>query len=240
MLLEDITVTGIVLNSIKYGEKDKIIHIFSVELGNITATLKGVESPKSKMKFAGQPFCFGKFDLAEGHNFYVVKSVDLIDSFFDISLDYDAYLLCNSMLEVCNHILKPNILAESLFLSLLKTLQNIVYNKIDAGLAVLKFYCDLLKNIGYGLNFDKCDNCGMKFLGDIKFDILSGTFRCSNCSGGVKIDKREFMTLKIVYGTDIDRLHTLKVDGTVVQNLLSLLMDNVSRQTGYKIKSIKF
>lgn len=238
--MEDITVTGIVLNSIKYGEKDKIIHIFSVELGNISATLKGVEAPKSKMKFAGQPFCFARFDLAEGHNFYVVKSVDLVDSFFDISLDYDAFILCNSMLEICNHILKPNILAERLFLSLLKTLQNIVYNKIDAKLAVLKFYCDLLENIGYGLNFEKCDNCGMKFLGDIKFDILSGTFRCTNCSGGIKVEKRDFMTLKIVYGTDIDRLHTLKLDDIVVQNLLTLVMEDVTKQTGFKFKTGKF
>lgn len=234
--MEDITVTGIVLNSIKYGEKDRIIHIFSVELGNITATLKGVDAPKSKMKFASQPFCFAKFDLAMGHNFYVVKSVDLIDSFFEISSDYDTFVLCNSMLDICNHILKPNILAEGLFLSLLKTLQNIVYNGISTELAVLRFYCDLLQNLGYGLNFDKCDNCGLKFVGDIKFDTISGTFRCSNCSGGIKISARNFMTLKIIYGTSMDRLHTLRVDLSVINELIRLLLDNISRKTGYKVK----
>lgn len=233
--MEDITVTGIVLNSIKYGEKDRIIHIFSVELGNITATLKGVESAKSKMKFVGQPFCFAKFDLAMGHSFYVVKSVDLIDSFFDITSDYNTYLLCNSMLELSNHILKPNILAEGLFLSLIKTLQNIVYNNINPHLSVLKFYCDFLDLLGYGLNFDKCDNCGMKFMGDIKFDITSGTFRCSNCSGGIKIEPRDFTSLKIVYGTPIDRLHTIKLPIDIIKNLLRLILDDVSRKSGFRI-----
>ena len=87
--MDEIIVTGIVLTSMPYKEKDKLIHLFSVELGNITAILKSVSSPKSKLKFAGQPFCLGKFELAKGHDFYVVKGVELIDSFFDISTDYD-------------------------------------------------------------------------------------------------------------------------------------------------------
>ena len=234
--MEDITVTGIVLNSIKYGEKDRIIHIFSVELGNITATLKGVESAKSKMKFAGQPFCFARFDLTMGKNYYVVKSVDAIDSFFDISTDYNNFVLCNSMLEIVNHILKPNIIAEGLFITLLKSLQNIVYNGINSYLATLKFYCDLLTQLGYGLNFDRCDNCGMKFMGDIKFDLVSGTFRCSNCSGGIKIPPRDFTILKVLYSTEIDRLHTLKVTEDVVKNLLRLVLDDVSRKTNFRVK----
>lgn len=234
--MEDITVTGIVLNSIKYGEKDRIIHIFSVELGNITATLKGVEAAKSKMKFAGQPFCFARFDLAMGKSFYVVKSVDLIDSFFDISADYNNFVLCNSMLEISNHILKPNIIAEGLFLTLLKTLQNIVYNGINPYLATLKYYCDFLSQLGYGLNFDICDNCGMKFMGDIKFDMESGTFRCSNCSGGVKVPPRDFTILKVICGTSIDRLHTLKFQEQVVKNLLRLVLDDTSRKTNFRIK----
>ena len=61
--MEDIEVTGIVLNSMPYKEKDKLIHIFTVELGTITGILKGIASPKAKLKFAGQAFCFGKFHL---------------------------------------------------------------------------------------------------------------------------------------------------------------------------------
>ncbi len=222
----------------KYKEKDRLIHIFSVELGNITAILKGVDTPKSKMKFAGQPFCFGKFDLTLSHTFYVVKSVDLIDSFFDISNDYDTFILCNSMLEISNHLLKPNILAENLFLSLVKTLQNIVYNNINVYLAVLKFYSDLLKFLGYGLNFDRCDNCGMKFMGDIKLDLESGTFRCFNCSGGIKIETRDFVTIKMIDSTSIDRLHTIRVIDSVAKSCLSLLLGDVSRRLSYKFKSL--
>ena len=127
--MEDIVVSGIVLSSMPYREKDRLIHIFSVELGKITAILRGVSAPKAKLKFAGQPFCFARFELAPSKDMYVVRGAELIDTFFDLTLDYDNYILSSSMLEVCSIILKPNIIAEGMFLSLLRTLQNIVYNE---------------------------------------------------------------------------------------------------------------
>ncbi len=236
--MEDLQVTALVLNSLDYKEKDKIVRLFTVELGNISAILKGVSGANSKFKFATQSFCFAQFELVKSHEFYVVKNVFLIDSFFDITSDYDEFMLSTTMLEICNHILRPNIISENLFLGLIKTLKNIVYNKIYYRIAILKFYIELLKTIGYSLNFDSCDNCNMKFLGDIKFDMMSGTFRCANCSGGVVISKQLFATLKNVSNTDIDRLHTLKVSETVSKECLDLVMSNIGHRLNFKFKAV--
>ena len=223
-----------------YKEKDKLIHIFSVELGKITAILRGVSQPKSKLKFGGQPFCFGKFDLAGNKDFYVVKGIELIDSFYDLTVDYDAYTLALSSLEVSSAVLKPNILAEGLFINLIKTLQNIVYNSINPKLAILKFHLTVLELIGYKLNFDNCDNCGMKFMGDTKFNFETGTFRCSNCSSGETIGKRDFMTIKIVASTDISRLHTLKVYDESLNEGLKIVFRDLCDRLNMKIKSLSF
>lgn len=235
--MEDIVVSGIVLSSMPYREKDRLIHIFSVELGKITAILRGVSAPKAKLKFAGQPFCFARFELAPSKDMYVVRGAELIDTFFDLTLDYDNYILSSSMLEVCSIILKPNIIAENVFLSLLKTLQNIVYNGINCKLAILKFYLSLLEVIGYGLNFSTCDNCGMKFVGEIKFNSETGTFRCIGCSGGVKIENRDFMNLKIINSTEFDRLHTLKVSDETLNNCLNLIIRDLSERLNCRIKA---
>ena len=231
-------VTGIVLSAMPYKEKDKLIHIFSVELGLITGILKGVSAPKAKLKYAGQPFCFGKFDLAPAKDFYVVKGVELVDSFFDLTQDYDNFRLSNLMLEICKVILKPNIIAENLFILLLKTLNNIVYNNCDARLSLLKFMCEVLTSIGYKLNFTTCDNCNMKFVGDIKFDIESGTFRCANCSGGMIISKQEFVSLKIIDECDIDKIKTIKLSNDTLNSLLRLMIGNLSFRLNHKFKSI--
>ena len=220
-------------------EKDRLIHIFTVELGNITAIIKGVNSPNAKLKFAGQPFCFAKFDLALSKDFYIVKGAELIDSFFDLTTDYESYTLASSMLEICSIILKPNIISETLFLNLIKSLQNIVYNGIESHIAVLKFCLSTLEAIGYGLNFHVCDNCGMKFVGDIKFDRESGTFRCFSCSGGTRIAPRDFMNLKIVSNTDISKLHTLKLDSNTIQSCLRMVLHDISHKLNFKFKSIE-
>ena len=214
-----------------------LVHIFSLDLGNITAILKCVVNSSAKLKFAGQPFCFGKFDLTKSHEFYVVKTVELIDTFFEITQDYDNYVYASSMLEVCNHLLKPNIIAESLFINLLKTIQNILYKDINIYLAVLKFYIDLLENIGYKLNLTHCDNCGLKFMGDIKFNYETGTFRCSSCSGGAKVEMRDFTTIKIIANADIDNLNTIKINPDFCKSSLKFVIKDLQLRLNFQIKS---
>ena len=221
-----------------YKDKDKIIHIFTLELGVVSGILKGVASPNSKMKFAGQPFCFGKFDLVKSNDFYVVKGVDLIDTFFDITTDYDSFRFCNFMLEVCKNIMKPNIISESLFITLLKSLQAIVYNQVSIKLVVCKYILRVLEIIGYKLNFDNCDNCGMKFVGDIKFDEYAGTFRCSSCSGGVVVSKQLFVSLKIISNTDFDRLNSIKLNDECLSAMLDLLVEDLSQRLNCKFTSL--
>lgn len=236
--MNDITVTGIVLNSMPYKDKDKIVHIFTVELGVISGILKGVASPNSKMKFAGQPFCFGKFDLTKSNEFYIVKGVDLIDTFFDLTADYDNYKYSNLLLEICKIIMKPNIISESLFILLLKSLQAIVYNQVKLKQVISKFIVNTLDIIGYGLNFEICDNCRLKFMGDIKFDHYAGTFRCSSCSDGVIISKQIFTNLKIIHNTDFDRLNSIKINDNCLNAMVDLLIDDLSERLNVKFKSI--
>lgn len=237
--MEELSITGIVLSAMPYKEKDKLIHIFSVELGKITAVLKGVSSPNAKLKYASQPFCFGRFDIVKAKDFYVVKGCDIVDSFFEITSDYDNFQLSSLMLEICSIILKPNIIAESLFLNLVKSLQNIVYEEVSPRLVVCKFILSTLSAIGYELNFDTCDNCGMKFMGDIKFDLYSGTFRCKTCSGGEVISKQDFANLKIISFSPIEKLKTIKVKDDCQQRMLNLLLHNLSERLQVRFKSIE-
>lgn len=236
--MDNISVTGIVLSAMPYKDKDKIIHIFSIELGVVSGILKGVSSPNSKMKFAGQPFCFGKFDLTKSNEFYIVKGVDLIDTFFDLTSDYDYYRYCNLMLEICKIIMKPNIMSESLFILLLKSLQAIVYNQVKLKQVISKFIVSTLDIIGYGLNFEICDNCRLKFMGDIKFDHYAGTFRCSSCSDGAIISKQIFTNLKIIHNTDFDRLNSIKINDNCLNVMVDLLIDDLSDRLNVKFKSI--
>lgn len=237
--MEELEVTCIVLSSMPFKEKDRLISVFTVELGVVTCIAKGVSAQSAKLKPIAQPFCFAKIELTKSNEFYVIKGISVIDSFFDITNNYDNFVISSSLLEICKIILKPNIIAENLFIMLVKTLQNIVYNDIDCKLSATKFMLTTLKIIGYDIGFEYCDNCNMKFMGDIKFNIETGTFRCVNCSGGVVVSKTVFMNLKIISATPIDRLSTLKVKSDILDSCLNLLYKNLERRLNCTIKSLK-
>jgi DNA repair protein RecO (recombination protein O) len=236
--LEEYEITGIVLSAMPYKEKDKLLQVFSVELGVISCIMKGVSASNAKLKSIAQPFCFAKFELTKSNSFYVVKGANVIDSFFELTIDYDQFVSCSTLLEICKIIMKPNIISESLFLSLIKTLQNIVYNGIDYRLACSKFLLSSLQIIGYALNFEVCDNCNMEFMGNIKFNHETGTFRCSNCSGGIVIDKVIITNLKIINSISFEKLQTIKVREEVLNDCLKLLYKNIENRLNCKIKSL--
>ena len=52
---------GIVLSGVSFGENDKILNIFTLEKGTVSAIIKGVKKAGAKLKFASEPFCFAEF-----------------------------------------------------------------------------------------------------------------------------------------------------------------------------------
>ena len=116
-------VKGIVLSASDYKEKDILITLFTVELGKIKAVLRGAKQAKAKLKFAGQPFCFGDWILVKKSEYFYVTTVDLIDTFYELTADYDSFLVASSINEVCIETLKPNMINESLFVEYLNALK---------------------------------------------------------------------------------------------------------------------
>ena len=53
--------SGIVVGGVNYGESDKILNIFTLEKGMVSAKIKGVKKAGAKLKFASEPFCFAEY-----------------------------------------------------------------------------------------------------------------------------------------------------------------------------------
>jgi DNA repair protein RecO len=61
---------GIILSSRSYGEAGKHFHIFTRDLGMITASAQGVRKMSSKLRFVLQDFAYLKIDLVQGKNIF--------------------------------------------------------------------------------------------------------------------------------------------------------------------------
>ena len=229
--MEEVRVKGIVLASVDHKEKDKLLTIFSVELGKINGILRGVKAPKSKLKYASQPFCFASFELVKQGEYYLVTQVDLIDSFYDLTCDYDKFQKGSSMLKVCSKVLRKGIVNPRLFITLINSLKVLTYEKFSEHFVVCKFILDFLKAIGYGLNLDKCIYCGKELENFAYFNNKTGDIYCSKCNNSeyLKLEEMDFVVLRQLDRIEIDDLSLLNPNQDTIIKLFNLLNYELKR-----------
>ena len=235
-------VKAIVLSSFDYKEKDKLVELFCLELGKITAVLKSCKSPSAKLKFAFQPFCFAEYSIIRVGKFYQITDAKLIDSFFDLTLDLNTYYHANLTLELASISLDVEEQNTELFLLLINTLKRICYDKKPVDLTVAKYCEDIMNMLGYQINFLNCSNCKMPYLSKVYLNLDSGAFVCSSCKdeSAMQISNQAFSLLKILNNTEYDRLNTIKISGSVAREAILTLCKNLEHRLLKIIHSAKF
>ena len=207
--MEPKIIKGVVLSSYDYKEKDKLVEVFSVELGKFTGLLKGCKAPSAKLKFAFQPFCFAEFSVIQSGKFYQIIDAKLIDSFFDLANDLTNYYLSSLILELASISVDYGEQNPKLFILLLNALKHICYDNLPPYLVTAKFCEDILCGLGYNINFKNCSVCGMPYTSKVFLNLDSGEFVCNACKSQnvVQISNQAFSLLKILNATEYERLN---------------------------------
>ncbi len=96
--------TALVLKTIKLGEADRIVVLYSPELGPLRAVAKSAAKASSGYAAKTQVFNYCDLQLAKGRQLDVLLQAKLIDDFRALRTDYDLMTLAYFMLEVLDHI----------------------------------------------------------------------------------------------------------------------------------------
>ena len=188
--------SGVVLNSVNYGENDKILSVFTLEKGIISAKIKGVKKARAKLKFASEPFCFAEFIILSSADKKSVVNASLIDSFYPIREDIKKYFAGGSVLEFIKKFAKDSIVSANAFTLLITALKELAYSDENPESVLTRFFIRGLSVVGYGLNISvNCSKCGKPL--DIKpyFDYNIGAFRCEDCKDDHGAREINFATL---------------------------------------------
>ena len=238
---QEIITKAIVIKSVPYKDNDKILTLLTAEYGKISANLKGANKPKSKLKFAGQNFCFAEFNLMQYGQNHSVKTATEIESFFDIAKNFQNLSIGSSMLEIDDKITKEGELCYPIFLNTLKALQTLVFSSVNSKIVLIKFMLETFKFCGYQLVFDKCKNCGAKFNNNIFMNIETGAFVCSLCKTQecMQISLGAFNVMKYISSTDYTSLKSISAHEHHLDEILVLLNANFTGKFGLIIKSLK-
>lgn len=84
---------GFILDSRNIGEANKMLVIYTREMGLVRCAVQGVRLNKSKLRFALQDFSYVKVDLVRGRDLWRVTSATSINSFPYARKDKQALLL---------------------------------------------------------------------------------------------------------------------------------------------------
>lgn len=84
---------GFILSSRNSGEANKMLSIYTREMGLVRATCQGLRLHKSKLRFALQDFSYTKVDLVRGKEIWRVTSATNITSFPYARSDRQSLLL---------------------------------------------------------------------------------------------------------------------------------------------------
>jgi DNA repair protein RecO (recombination protein O) len=178
---------AVVLRSIRYGEADRILHLYSKTRGRIGAIAKGARRPKSRFGGRLEPFFRLNLVLHEGRGeLLTVTSVATVDGFPRLraggrSLDAAARA-CDAVLRLLDSP-EPNSPAYNLLCRYLSLLDDPAVERSIGLETALSFRLKLALAAGFAPELTSCTHCGdANHLSG--FSGAAGGVVCSSCEAG--------------------------------------------------------
>lgn len=193
-----ITVQAIVLRRRPLGEADKVLTLFTREMGKVSAIAKGARKPTSKLAGATEACVQARFHLAQGKTFWIVTqaSVERARARLHRLLVNAAAAIYTC--ELTDRLLEENVPDEDLFALLASTLDELETSEHPAW-TLCRFENAVMLQQGYTPVLDTCTHCGVRVDGEqIAFLPQAGGVLCPTCArpapGVIKLSRTAWLT----------------------------------------------
>ncbi len=189
---------ALVLRTADYGEYDRMLTLFTLQKGKISAAAKGVRRAGAKLRFAAQPFCFAEYVFAVRGGRRTVISASNTDGFYALREDVGKFYAAAAVCGLCDALLYENIVNEELFLRAVAALRAMCEG--EEAPALISFFIKALELSGYALSPLVCADCGKELGSRACFDLSDGTFTCAACARGAGVSGSTLAVLKACSG----------------------------------------
>lgn len=234
------------LEARSYAEADKIVQLYTLQLGRIKAIVKGVRKPKSKLSSAVDLFTESVFSLHKkpSADLYVLSQAKVLDSHGELKKDLGtitALQVLADLLIQTLHDIEPHPEVYELARSTLAVLKG----KSGPELTLAAFGVKFLDLMGYPLELENCVECGTS-LQRRKATLIPhrGGALCEDCcpSGPVrlKVAPAELEILKKLRSLSLDKIHVIKMKPAFLRGLFLTALEYFERTIEKKLKSIEY
>lgn len=232
---------GVIIKTQDFKENDKLVWIFTEKSGKITTIAKGAKKAKSRHFSITLPLCYGEYMMFRGKNLYSLSEGKIINSFQGLlsnleKLTYSSYLCELIDISLIDGESNPNLFKD--FVTCLYLLNT---DAIDYELLVRSFELKLLKSTGYGLNLNKCANCGKKINTSSYISLANYGGICGECTKeySIRISTAAYNVLRFLNSSPMDKVHRVNVNTEIKDEIFKVTSSIFSSNYAKKPKSLE-
>ena len=178
---------SIVLRHSDWGEADRLLTLYTRELGKVRAIAKGARKMTSRKAGHIEPFTHVRLQLAKGRDLFIVTQAETIDSYQPLREDLTKTGYAAYVIELLDRFVPDEEASTpTLFRLLTETLSRLAVEN-EAWLPVRYYEMRLLDFLGFRPQLFECANCGREILPqDQFFSFSAGGVICPRCGEGLK------------------------------------------------------
>jgi len=243
-LVEQITLSGIVLSAMPIGEYDKRLVILTKERGKITAFARGARRQHSPYLAGSQPMTFGEFTVYQGRNAYTVSGIRVTKYFSEAVKDFEKMSYGMYFLEIADYYGREGLEASDslnlLYVSMMALTNEAIPDRLIRVIYELK---SLVINGEYP-DFFNCWHCGKREELNF-FDRRNTKMVCNNCCDGnsnmyLHIDNSTLYAIQYIITSGLSKLYTFSVKEEVLEEMEQIIEPIFSKTVDREFKSLEW
>lgn len=238
------TANAIVLKRIDLGEKDRILTVYTREMGKLSAVAKGSRRPGSKLAGTSEPFTFSKMFLATGRELDVLTQAEIKESFPGVKNSLTTVAHGIYLLDLINQFSEEHESNPEMFDTLLSAMY-VLENGIDPELTARYFELHLMILLGYEPQFYECLRCESEIgKGKIAFSPSLGGVVCDDCGNlppdAIIVSSSVISYVEALKRAEPQNLKDLKFPKGAMRDLAQMFRWHIRYRLEHELKSAEF
>lgn len=235
-------VEGIVIRTTDYGETNKIITIYTRELGKVGVLARGARKVKSRLSSVSQLFTYGLYLVQIGSGLGTLQQGELLSSMRGLRENIDQTAHAAYIAEITDKFTEEKKVNPYIFELLFQTFTNINEGK-DLDVITFIFELKMLDVSGIAPFLNGCVLCKSQE-GSFSFSIKEGGLLCHRCQRHdpyhLQISWKTVKLLRVLYLFDLSRLGNISVKEETKREIRKLLNEYYDEYSGVYLKTRRF
>ncbi|KMK75958.1 DNA repair protein RecO [Alkalihalobacillus pseudalcaliphilus] len=235
-------VEGIVIRSSDYGETNKIVTLFTKELGKIGVMARGAKKPKSRVASISQLFIHGQYLIQKSQGLSTLSQGEIINTYKSIRHDLFLAAYGSYMIELLDRLTDEKEKNPSLF-NLIQQMLFYLDEGVDPEVLLSIYEMKMLDQAGAKPQIDACTSCSQPNI-PVAFSIKEAGFLCEKCRHldeyAFMINEKTAKLLRLFYYMDMERLGVISLKETTKKEIRTIISTYYDEYVGIALKSKRF